>query len=454
MLINQIIAKLCQRHIPHQILAKPPEASLDDGWLAKAIPGESLTTLSILQDNSGYVLAIYPASYQINLKKINSMLHRILGFVDTAQLRQMIQALFASDHADNQQLTDNLHILIDENVTNLDQLCFALPQHRFLRVKSEHLEQLPYRILLGSIFAAPRLNNQPQNRQSAMKELNIREQVEKITILPAMPETARQLLAISNSPNPTLQQLNKAVQQDPALAALVIRYANSALFGMRGQINDLNDAIFRVLGFDGTLYLALGMSLGKRFKLAEKGLLSRTNYWQRSLYTATLAQKLALVIPKNHRPHPGLAYLAGLLHDIGYLILAEQFEKAYQWLNTSATANSDVPISTMEQLFLGVHHSELGSLLANNWNLPDSVCLAIRHHHDSSYTGKAHEYANLVLLCDRLLKPHELSYADNEEFPQELCERLKLDEEQIYLVMDEVIQGDETLRKMATNMSV
>lgn len=237
------------------------------------------------------------------------------------------------------------------------------------------------------------------------------------------------------------------------MAALVIRYANSALFGMRGEIKDLNDAIFRVLGFDGTLYLALGMALGKRFKLAEHGQLSRINFWQRSMYTATLAQKLAMSTPKSHRPHPGLAYLAGLLHDIGYLVLAEKFDNTYQWLNTYATTNNMVPISTLEQLFLGVHHSELGYMLLQSWNLPGEVLISIQQHHDSRYTGLHHEYANLILLCDRLLKPHDLSYADSEEIPLELCARLKLDEEQIYAVMDEVIQGDETLRSMAGSLS-
>ncbi|MDH5181941.1 MAG: HDOD domain-containing protein [Gammaproteobacteria bacterium] len=451
MLINQVILTLLQQHIPHQILRKPDHASLDDGWLSKAVPPRSLTTCSILQDNAGLILAIYPANHQIALEQLNTSLRRKLGFIDSTRLTQLLQ-LIKPTAADNDPAVPSLQIIIDEVASNQDQLNFELPHHRILRISSEHLAQIPYPMLLGSTFSSPK-KHQTVQTQAALAALNIRDQVQQIDSLPPMPETARQLLAISNSPNSTLQQINKAISTDPALAALIIRYANSAMFGMKGEIKDLNDAIFRVLGFDGTLYLAMGIVLGRRFKLAEKGVLSRINFWQRSMYSATLAQKLAMQIPKNHRPNPGLAYLAGLLHDIGYLILAEKFETSYQWLNTYATANDMVPVSTLEQLFLGIHHSELGGILMQAWELPREVVLAIRYHHDSSYNGLYSEYANLILLCDRLLKPHDLSYADSEEIPQDLCAGLRLDEEQIYTVMDEVIQGDETLRGMATNLS-
>lgn len=450
--LNQIIEKLLLQHVPHQILKKPASTNLTEDWISRAVPPQSLTTLSVLQDANGIVLALYPANHQIVLNRLNTLLRREFSFIDASQIGSLLH-LFRSDEKATNGNSPAVQIIIDEVSSNQDLLCFELSPHRILRVTSENLGQLPYRILLGSTFSSQKQLQEKPQHQDPLFALNIRKQVESIQSLPPMPDTARQLLAISNSPNSTVQQINQAITQDPALAALIIRYANSALFGMKGEIKDLNDAIFRVLGFDGTLYLALGIALGRRFKLAERGELSRINFWQRSMYTATLAQKLAMIIPKRHRPQPGLAYLAGLLHDIGYLILAEKFENTYQWLNTFATTNSAVPVSTLEQLFLGIHHSELGGILLEAWDLPNEVVMAIRHHHNSQYNGLHHEYANLILLCDRLLKPHDLSYADSEEIPLELCNRLKLDEEQIYSVMDEVIQGDETLRGMATNLS-
>jgi len=450
-LINQLIQRLLQQHqLEQHIFSAPDPVSLTEDWLYKTTPEYTLTSLAVLKDSAGIVLAIFPRNQSAQLDKLNSLLRRRLEFIQDNQIEAFLTA-FQPEKGPSRINSSTTKIIIDEATSSQDQLCFELPRQRILQTTPEAIEHIPCTVLIGSSFSTR--HTPAQHSSDAFSALHIREQIKDISSLPAMPETARQLLAIRNSSNSTLQQINQAIRQDPALAALIIRYANSALFGMKGKINDLNDAIFRVLGFDGTLHLALGLALGKRFKLEEHGLLSRINFWQRSIYTATLAQKLALCMPKRYRPQPGLAYLAGLLHDIGYLLMAEQFEPTYRVLNKLATANSTVPISTLEQLFLGIHHAEMGQILLQNWDLPNEVVIATRYHHDPDYCGLHNEYANLILLCDRLLKSHDLAFADNDEIPHELCVRLRLDEEQIYDVMDEVIQGDETLRGMASKLS-
>ncbi|MDH5408391.1 MAG: HDOD domain-containing protein [Gammaproteobacteria bacterium] len=450
-IINQLLLRLLQQHqLDHQVYTAPDSISLTEDWIHRTSPEHTLTSIAALKDRTGIVIAVFPENQSIQLDKLNKTLRRRLEFIPADRFEAFLSA-FQPENGPSKINDQTTKIIIDEASSSQDLLCLELPQQRVLQTTPEAIEQIPCTVLIGSSFSS--LEQPESNEADAFSSLYVRNQIKDITSLPAMPDTARKLLAIRNSSNSTLQQINRCISQDPALAALIIRYANSAMFGMKGKINDLNDAIFRVLGFDGTLHLALGLALGKPFKLEEQGQLSRMNFWQRSVYTASLAQKLALEIPKKYRPQPGLAYLAGLLHDIGYLLLADQFEPTYKQLNKLATANSTVAISALEQLFLGVHHAELGQMLLQNWNLPNEVIIATRFHHDPNYTGLYNEYANLILLADRLLKSHDLAYADNDEIPHDLCVRLKLDEEQIYAVMDEVIQGDETLRGMASKLS-
>jgi HD-like signal output (HDOD) protein len=242
------------------------------------------------------------------------------------------------------------------------------------------------------------------------------------------------------------------VEKDASLAAQITRYANSPLFGMHGKIKTLHDAIFRVLGYETTLYLSLGISMGRCFNLPEQGPLGSKQFWQHATYSAALCQKLATLMPKACRVQPGIAYLAGLLHDIGMLVLAQIFEKEFQWLNKMAQSQSHEPLSVLEGRLLGTTHMQLGEWLMQHWGLPREMATVTAQHHNPDYSGYGVMYVQLVGLVDRLLKTHGLSDADSEDVPSQLFEQLGLNEDEVYEAIDQVVQGSEVLDSMVTSL--
>jgi len=287
---------------------------------------------------------------------------------------------------------------------------------------------------------------------SGLPRLDIRQRIADIDDLPSLPEMATQILKLRDDADATVEQLVGIVQLDPAMAALVIRYANSPLYG-HNNVDSLHDAIFRVLGFETVLFLALGSTLAQTFRLPDKGPLGMQRFWRNAVFSAALVQKLANLHGRRWNMKPGSAYLCALLHNMGYLVLATLFHSEYFWLNKVLDTRPDSPVIEIESQLLGITHAELGVVLADIWRLPAEVCVVIGEHHNLAYQG---EYANtvkLVQITDQLLRSHQMSDADSDEISPLLCEQLALDDSEVYLALDDVLESSNTLDSMAKSFN-
>ena len=446
-----ILTLLDKQKLEYEILRAPDAVSLRENWLEQTVPLTSVARLAILQDNDGLVLAFFPANRILNLYELQTILHRDLRFVATAAVANHLKARLAlSDFQLNS--ASGIQVIIDEHLTNQELIHFEAPQACTLfRVKSLDLEHMANDLLIGSVFSD--IPHNANNGTNGQRSQNLKERIAKLQRLPAMPEMPSRILAIRNNPNSTVDQLVELVEQDLALSAQILRYANSSIFATREQIVSLKDAIFRVLGYETVLHLSLGYALGRVFKLPEKGPLGQVHFWQHATYTAALMQHLANAMPKQRRPKPGIAYLAGLLHDIGFLALNLFFKNEHAWLNKMIDANPDQSVLDMEKRLLGVSHNELGAWLMQAWCMPEELIVTVDQHHNLDYHGPHAVYARLLNLSERLLKMHNMSDADSDEIPPELLEHLGLEEEQIFLITDDVLTGGDTLKEMAHAIS-
>lgn len=447
-----VIQLLDKRNLDFDTVRAPEQVTLREDWLRQTVPLHTVARINILQDKQGYVLAFYPASDAIDMDALQNSLHRKLHFVDTTHVSSKISALLKRpDSQVNQE--NGIQIIIDENLSNLDFVHFEAPRpYTLLRLPGSELQSISDDVLLGCSFITSFAEQQQQTENSVREknQISIQQRLQQLTRLPAMPDMPARILNIRNDPNSTVDDLIAIIQADVSLSAQILRYANSALFAHNMEITSLKDAIFRVLGYETVLHLSLGYALGRIFKLPEKGPLGNTNFWQHATYSAALVQRLARIMPKSLRPKPGIAYLAGLLHDVGFLVLNLFFKNEHAWLNKMIIANPDTSIIEMEQRLLGTSHNEIGAWLMRAWNMPDELTVTVEHHHNLDYNGAHAEFAALVNLSERLFKTHGMADAETDDIPLELLNRLGLEEEQVYLTMDEVLQGKETFRAMAT----
>jgi putative nucleotidyltransferase with HDIG domain len=450
---NDLILLLLEAQgVPFRTIKAPDAVSLRENWLEQTVPLHSVSQLAALQDNHGMVLAFYPADHQLVLSELQEVLHRTLHLIDANISLDKIRATTQLPGFELSKAT-GIQIIIDEYLTNQDLIHFESKEPcTLLQVQASDFEHISEDALIGGSFSE---NVTPKDTvgSSQPPKLAIRERVQKIDRLPAMPDMPSRILQIRNNPDSTVDDLVEIVESDISLSAQIFRYANSAMFNNRTPVVSLKDAIFRVLGYETVLHLSLGYAIGRVFKLPESGPLGQENFWKHATYTAALAQHLANAMPRHIRPKPGLAYLAGLLHDIGFLVLNLFFKHEYAWLNKMIVSNPNDAIVHIEQRLLGTTHNELGLWLMQAWDMPEELTITVAEHHNLDYSGPHSEYANLINLTERLLKMHGMSDSETDEIPNELLDKLGLNEEDVFVITDEVLQGGETLKEMAISVS-
>ncbi len=232
---------------------------------------------------------------------------------------------------------------------------------------------------------------------------DIRTLIRSTEQLPPLPEIALRLLRLLDDPDADAVRLAGILELDPLITAQVLRRANSAYYVSRDPVTSVRDAVGRVLGFETALSLALGLAMTEPLRVPPGGPLGREEVWRHGLLCGQLTQTLAAALPPARRPASGQAQLAGILQNIGYLLLGHLLPDPYRFLNRMVLANPALPLPALERFSLGLEHGQLGAWLLEAWGLPAPLCAAVRHHHTPGYTGAGADLVRLSGLADALL---------------------------------------------------
>lgn len=283
-------------------------------------------------------------------------------------------------------------------------------------------------------------------------ERRIRQRLDETLELPPLPETAQRIIKLRADPHADISDLTNIVEIDPSLAAQVVSWAASPYYSAPGKIKSVHDAIVRVLGFDMVLNLALGLALGK--SLSTKVLNSHdiSNYWRNSVYTAATVEGLVTSIAREHRPGFGMAYLAGLLNNFGYLVMAEIFPPYFQLLNRARGANPHIFPSTVESHTLGVSGNHISSWLLDNWCMPAEVVTALRQQHNPHYSGDNHCYAKLNYVAKQMLANRGFGETLPAAINDDVFQLLHLDQEMALATVDNILESGDDLDAIAEKM--
>lgn len=296
------------------------------------------------------------------------------------------------------------------------------------------------------------------NIERAVEQLSKRRvlaRLDETLHIPPLPEAARRIIQLQTQPDYDLSDLTKIVESDPSLAAQIVGWANSPIYRARSEVRSVNDAIMRVLGFDLVVNLALGLAVGKSLRVpagAEGGMFL---YWLRSVYMAATVEALARCMPKSQRVSPGLAYLAGLLHNYGYLVLAHVFPPHFQALQVHVGANPQLPNYMIEQDCIGISGEEIAGALLQSWSLPDAVCLAIRFQNAPDLAHPHDRLAQLLQLA-RLALSRRLPWLagpTDEITEAQLAKSLNLDQGAADNAISLIVESSEDLEEMANKLT-
>lgn len=234
----------------------------------------------------------------------------------------------------------------------------------------------------------------------------------KVQALPALPRAALDALGALRDERLDMSQCAEPLARDPALAAGVLRLANSPFYGVPGRVVRVQDAVLLLGRHTASTVVSSALAMTQFAPPRVPGFDLRA-FWRHALATALAAQALANRLQQDQ----DMAFTAGLLHDIGRLALAtlypQQLAQALAW-----AAAHDVPDGEAERELLGVEHAALGGHIAAHWQLPGALARAIGGHHGPFDALAPMTPALVVHMADAIAHALDLEGAERELVPE------------------------------------
>jgi HD-like signal output (HDOD) protein len=217
-----------------------------------------------------------------------------------------------------------------------------------------------------------------------MEKAMVLYELEKIENLPTLPIIVQQIQKLIASPNSNIAQIAAIITKDQAISARVIRLINSAFYGMGGKVTSIQQAIV-LLGLNTVKNLVLGVSVVKVFEDAagNASLFDRQKFWMHTFACALGAKMIAKKINLSETED---FFLAGLLHDIGILVLDQFFHQEFIGVLQDAVGKK-IDYVKAEKNRLGLTHAEIGEYMGRKWKIPELLVHSIRYHHLPLFTG-------------------------------------------------------------------
>lgn len=229
--------------------------------------------------------------------------------------------------------------------------------------------------------------------------------------LPAMPQVAAKVLELASDPGTSAAQLQQVISDDQAMTGRILKIANSAMYSCSRRIRTLSEAIV-MLGFNSIRSLVVTSAARNLYNTRK----SRTGLKERLLWEHSIGCAIACRLLTAERA-PGLAeeaFLAGLMHDIGKLVLnlrvPERFDEVVQ-----VVYNEGRPFHVTEAELLGFDHTQVGALLVNKWRLSPLLEEAILNHHNLEALTPANPLLLYLDLGNKMCRKMGIGFIDEPE---------------------------------------
>ena len=229
--------------------------------------------------------------------------------------------------------------------------------------------------------------------------------------LPALPAVVLELIDLLGRDDVAADQLGDKISHDQALTAKTLRLANSSFYGMPRKVSRVSDAI-SVLGMRTVRTVVTAAAVTGSFAPPRCEGFDFAAFWRHAIGTAVCARLLA----PSMKLDPEAAFTAGLLHDLGYLVLASCFAERFAEV-LHFQAERDLPAVNAEHLLLGMDHTAVGGHLAEHWRFSPAVVQAIRQHHAPDVDGPGVGLCSLVHVADNIVHALALAHVEGDAVP-------------------------------------
>lgn len=233
--------------------------------------------------------------------------------------------------------------------------------------------------------------------------------VKDIEGLVTLPDVFLRISRLIDDPNSSASDIAQVISQDPSFTIRLLRLANSSLYNFPAEVTTVAHAV-SIIGTSQIRSLALSMSVAKSFSGLPNNLVSMENFWRHSLFCALIARRLA---KQAGACDPDSAFTAGLLHDIGELVIFNRLPKqAEAALLLVLDSQDELQVHEAEQQVMGFDHAVVGGELAKQWHLPTLLEACIRYHHDIAQATEHDKAVALVHIANVLAMMAEVDDLD------------------------------------------
>ena len=283
----------------------------------------------------------------------------------------------------------------------------------------------------------------------ASSEERMKKLVGRIENVPTLPTVMARILAATQDPKTSAEDVNKIILGDQALTAKILKLVNSAFYGFPRKIGTVTEAVV-ILGFATVRNLAITASVFQSFGSRKKGRFDRESFWRHSVAVGTVSRILAR---RMNMPSQEDIFVAGLLHDLGKVVLDHHCHEDFMKALDLAEEN-EWPLYKAEEEIFGVSHAEVGRWLAERWNMPDFLVFTIAHHHNPADVPEGFPVVSLVHIGNTVARYRNIGSGGDTYTPPiktEALQRLNFKKEYLNSVLETL---DDDLEKALQLLSI
>lgn len=200
--------------------------------------------------------------------------------------------------------------------------------------------------------------------------------LKRFSSLPSLPLHMSNILQTINQDDVNFDELAMRISCEPSIVIRLLRVSNSSFYGVPGKISSIQRAI-QVIGIGNVKKIVNALAIIERTPIPEYVALLLKDFWQHSITVAVFSDEIANRIKSNSKGH---AFTAGLLHNFGQVILATWYPEKYSFILQEALSN-EARLIQLEKEYFQLDHAEIGTLIAEQWNFPKELCMALQYHH-------------------------------------------------------------------------
>ena len=254
--------------------------------------------------------------------------------------------------------------------------------------------------------------------------------------LPTLPMALQEASRLAENPQTTVTQLAAVIGRDQVLAGKVLKMVNSPTYGFSGRIASIHNALV-LLGFNVVKSLIISTVVFEHIPNGMNAL------WRHSIGCSTACSELGRLLKIEQADE---IFVAGLLHDIGKVIIAVQLPEAQKEINR-LVHEEDLVCCDAEKRVLGMDHSRIGTWIAQHWNLPVSLRYALANHHNPMQAASGITVASIVHIADFLARLFEFGNSGDDKvslLDPHVFKHLGLNKQKLSMAIDTIGEKFET----------